>query len=85
MSILAYRQYVDFENTKSAENVITTGVPNGSRSILWPLLFIIYINEFICYATDTTLTITLNSVDGSYIRSQINSVKTGLSIKLGTG
>ena len=55
-------QYVEEQNTKSKMNPILTGVPQGS--ILGPLLFTIYVNdfhlaskrfEFIMYADDTTL------------------------------
>ena len=56
------RQYVDYNETSSSLEHISTGVPQGS--ILGPLLFIIYINDiaqsspyfnFITYADDTTL------------------------------
>ena len=62
------KQYVEFEDTKSEILPITIGVPHGS--ILGPLLFIIYINDFsqasnifkfIMYADDTTLFSNLKS------------------------
>ena len=61
------KQYTEIENIKSNMLSITTGVPQGS--ILGPLLFIIYINDFaqaskmfnfLIYADDTTLSSTLN-------------------------
>ena len=63
------KQYVKFHDVNSNVLPINTGVPQGS--ILGPLLFIIYINdfaratdifEFICYADDTTLFSTLNKL-----------------------
>ena len=62
------KQYVEFEDAQSDMLNISTGVPQGS--ILGPLLFIIYINDFaqsspkfnfIMYADDTTLSSTLDS------------------------
>ena len=62
------KQYVEYLNTTSNFTDIKTGVPQGS--ILGPLLYIIYINDFpsastifilIMYADDTTLCSTLNA------------------------
>ena len=63
------KQYLKFHDVNSNVLPINTGVPQGS--ILGPLLFIIYINDFagasdifdfICYADDTTLFSTLNKL-----------------------
>ena len=62
------KQYVEFENVKSDQSNIKTGVPQGS--ILGPLLFVIYVNDIslaskiftaIIYADDTSLSSTLNT------------------------
>ena len=62
------KQYTEIDNVKSNTSLITTGVPQGS--ILRPLLFIIYINDFaqatklfnfLIYADDTTLSSTLST------------------------
>ena len=56
------QQYVDFDGIHSSTAYICTGVPQGS--ILWPLLFIVYMNgihkasqnvNVILYADDTNL------------------------------
>ena len=63
------KQYVKLYDIKSKLLQIKTGVPQGS--ILRPLLFIIYFNDFsrastifdfICYADDTTLFCTLSKL-----------------------
>ena len=63
------KQYTEIDNIKSNMLSITTGVPQGS--ILGPLLFIIYIDDFaqaskmfnfLIYADDTTLSSTLKLV-----------------------
>ena len=62
-------QYLEINGVKSGQLPITTGVPQGS--ILGPLLFIIYINDFslasqaftfISYADDTTLFSTVSNL-----------------------
>ena len=66
-------QFVQIDNTKSSILHLKTGVPQGS--ILGPLLFLIYINDFprasnyfsfIMYADNTTLSSTLPNIKNSH-------------------
>ena len=87
------KQYVEFEDTKSEILPITVGVPQGS--ILGPLLFIIYINDFsqassvfkfIMYADDTTLFSNLKSFGNNIqtreylINAELSNVREWLDI-----
>ena len=86
------QQYVELDDHKSTMLSISTGVPQGS--ILGPILFIIYINdisvcsqlfEFISYADDTTLFISLKynahlNTNETTINNELNSVSTWLKL-----
>ena len=73
------KQYVQFESSYSEMLDTQYGVPQGS--ILGPLLFVIYINDFqnaskvfpfIMYADDTTLTCCVDTIQSNNIDKVIN-------------
>ena len=75
-------QYIQIDETKSTTLPLITGVPQGS--ILGPLLFILYTNDFprashifnfIMYADDTALSSTLNAFKGGHLNLDLcNSI-----------
>ena len=74
------RQYVSIGNVVSQSAEITYGVPQGS--ILGPLLFLIFINDFPrsnsffkfnLYADDSTLTCTFQEKNPNYIKSKLET------------
>ena len=80
------QQFVEFRNTKSKILQISTGVPQGS--ILGPLLFLIYINDFpsassyfnfIMYADDTTL---YSNIDSPNQNNMIRLTETKINSEL---
>ena len=83
---VACNQNVEFRNTKSNIMQISTGVPQGS--ILGPLLFLIYINDFpsassyfnfIMYADDTTL---YSNIDSPNQNDMIRLTETKINAEL---
>ena len=79
---LAHRQkYVSLEDTNSNLLGIKTGVPRGS--ILGPLSFLIYVNDFvkcgnilffILFADETTLIVDLDVYDKNIINGEIKKL-----------
>lgn len=75
------KHYVEIENQKSHELPCSIGVPQGS--ILGPLLYIIYVNDFpnnncIMYADDTSLLVSSNTVQSSIQKANVE-VKDAIS------
>lgn len=73
------QQYTDIDGVTSSFMNLSTGVPQGS--ILGPLLFIIYINDlhessnsfsFLCYADDTTLSVSLSNDTSNTVAGLLN-------------
>ena len=76
------QQYVSLEDTDSNLLEIKNGVPHGS--VLSPLLFLIYVNDFvkcsdilffILFADDTTLIVDLDVYDKNIINGELKMVK----------
>ena len=82
-------QYVIYENTKSQQSPLSTGVPQGS--VLGPLLFLIYMNDIskasekfnsVLFADDTTLDNPLKTFDMIGTENPLDKAKLSENINL---
>lgn len=80
------KQYVEIEGVCSTQEIIQTGVPQGS--ILGPILFLIYINDihnasdafnYILFADDTNLISCIDPISDDNIIAKVNHINRALA------